>query len=152
LIIANKEELKDYYPNYALTSNGIDVTIGELESLESGGKMGVNTKLLAKTKEKPLIHNYWSIRPGEACLATSEFKMRIPDGMVQTYHIRSSLARVGITMNSSVGDSGFNGKLQVLLVNNGPFSFNLERGARVFQAITHTAPNASKYDGSYNED
>jgi deoxycytidine triphosphate deaminase len=39
----------------------------------------------------------------------------------------------------------------VLLVNNGSFSFNLERGARVFQVITHTAPNSGKYDGSYQE-
>jgi deoxycytidine triphosphate deaminase len=53
--------------------------------------------------------------------------IKVPQGYINAYHIRSSLQKSGITAGNSVGDSGFFGKLRFLLTNNGNDSFPIKK-------------------------
>jgi deoxycytidine triphosphate deaminase len=91
------------------------------------------------------IKDYYWIRPYRSVIVEVDDPIQIPENCIQTYHIRSSLQRRGITAGNSVGDSEYYGKLRFLLTNNSKYSFSIQDGSRFIQVITHTASGTGSY-------
>jgi len=67
------------------------------------------------------------------------------------YLPRSTLLRSFISIHTAVGDPGFYGTLQFLLVNQGDFPFTLKRGERIAQGVVFPVEGSGEYNGSYQE-
>jgi deoxycytidine triphosphate deaminase len=154
LIIADKDKLRSLYGNDVnLTSNGIDLKLGKMFKLRSKGSVSINGKDLPKLEEIEPIKGYYWLRPRRSALVEVDEPIKIHKGTVQTYHVRSTLSRMGVVLNNSVGDSGYYGKLRFLMTNTGNYSFSIQQGSRFVQVLTHTTDNnESSYDGAYQEE
>ena len=76
--------------------------------------------------------------PGGRALIPTGLRVALPPGHELQVRPRSGLAlRHGITMPNTPGtvDEDYRGELQVILLNTGPESFTVERGARIAQAV-----------------
>jgi deoxycytidine triphosphate deaminase len=153
LIIADKDKLRSMYgKDVHITSNGVDLRLGKMFKLRSKGSVSINDKDLPKMEEVEPVKGYYWLRPRRSAIVETEEFIRIPKDCINTYHIRSSLARCSATLNNSVGDSQFQGKLRFLMTNNGNYSFSIQEGSRFVQVLTHQCLGAGKYDGSYNQE
>lgn len=77
--------------------------------------------------------------------------MEIPNDMAQFYLPRSSLLRMGITLHTALGDSGFKGHLRFLAINHNKYPVLIQKGERVATAINFPVCESIAYDGDYNE-
>lgn len=151
---------KDYQPA------GIDLRLGELFELDDNFKdIGVinDTKMLPKLKRVNLIpqrtingaqySNIYEIEPNKVYFATVDKEIKIPENMVQFYYPRSSFMRCGVNVYSAVGDPGFKGTLQFMIINHGYYSFFTKPGERFAQLVMEKAHNVQQgYNGTYQEE
>ena len=94
----------------------------------------------------------YTLNPGEAYIAKTNEKIEIDECSAQFYLPRSSLLRSGISVQTALGDPGFNGHLSFLIINHTPVPFMIEKGARFAQLVDFTCAGIkSQYDGDYNE-
>ena len=158
----NRDE-KDYQPN------GLDLRIGKLYTMkyEDDQFYGIidNVKSLPSLEEVSTIlfknpedkssgegSEVFKLRSNVPYIAEVENQIQIGDSNAQFYFPRSSLIRAGINVYTSVGDSGYNGHLQFLIINHSPVPFYLSKGERFAQLVDLKAKGISEhYDGDYQE-
>ena len=78
------------------------------------------------------------IAPGARAMIPTGIAIALPPGLEGQVRPRSGLAaRHGVTVLNSPGtiDADYRGEVQVILVNLGPNSFTVERGARIAQLV-----------------
>jgi dUTP pyrophosphatase len=78
------------------------------------------------------------LAPGDRALIPTGIALALPPGTEGQVRPRSGLAaRHGVTVLNSPGtiDADYRGEVQVILVNLGPKSFTVERGARIAQLV-----------------
>jgi dCTP deaminase len=91
-------------------------------------------------------------------LATTEEEIKIPNGILALLHGRSSVGRLGLSIeNAGLIDPGFSGQVTLELMNEVEYDIELVAGMRIGQLTFHemkTAPevgyseyNNSKYSG-----
>ena len=68
------------------------------------------------------------------------------------YLPRSTLLRRFISVHTAVGDPGFYGTLQFMIVNNGDYDYQIKKGERIVQAVVFKVTGSGRYDGSYQEE
>ena len=92
------------------------------------------------------------ICPGEFILATTMEKVRIPKDMCAFVQGRSSIGRIGLTVqNAGFVDPGFYGEITLELVNESPFPIRLTPGYRIAQLVLMDATEVTEvYEGKYN--
>jgi dUTP diphosphatase len=79
-------------------------------------------------------------------------KIKIPKGYSMLYLPRSTLLRSFITIHTALGDPGFYGTLQFLLVNQGEYDYTLKKGERIAQGVVFKVEGSGEYNGSYQEE
>ena len=162
IMIIGEKILRDLYPNLdeeQYQPNSIDLKLEKLEGFVNAfdeiGMMNGEKHLPRMFDYLPLEEHdgkiVYGISPHTACLATIEGVMKIPDNVMQLYYLRSSLMRMGISMMSCVGDSGFNGHLKFLLINNTDNLVLIEKGERIATAVSYLVADSGTYKGDYNE-
>ena len=157
--LIGKGTLKRLFPqfNEDIGGNGIDLRIGKLEAILQDNKiMGcVDDKKYAPNYFKIPLKNeeYYELLPHNFYFATVDRKIHIPEGYCQTYLIRSTFARCGLYLTSSVGDSDFKGYLRMGLYNASPQSIHIGKNERIIQALTwKTDDTDESYNGDYQND
>ncbi|UCC33240.1 MAG: dCTP deaminase [Candidatus Bathyarchaeota archaeon] len=92
-----------------------------------------------------------AIKPKQYELAATLERVELGLETVGTLHIRSSLAREGITGSFAVVDPGFRGQLTLNLHNNGKEEVTIHKGEPIVQIILHKLGDAAEkgYNGSY---
>ncbi|RAP50208.1 MAG: deoxyuridine 5'-triphosphate nucleotidohydrolase, partial [Methanosphaera sp. rholeuAM74] len=93
----------------------------------------------------------YTLEPGCSYIASVMGKIKIPKGYAMLYLPRSTLLRSFVSVHTAVGDPGFYGTLQFLVVNNGSYPFTIKRGERFVQAVVFEVTGSGEYDGSYME-
>lgn len=90
--------------------------------------------------------------PGDFLLATTVETVRIPNNMCAFVQGRSSIGRIGLTVqNAGFVDPGFYGEITLELVNESPFPIKLKAGYRIAQLVVMEADGVTEaYDGKYN--
>ena len=143
---------------------GIDLTLGNLYTLEENNLdiygLFKNMKILPEQCEmstrnvlvKGNLCKVYTLDPKTAYIAKTNEKIKIDQHSAQFYLPRSSLLRAGISVQTALGDPGFNGHLSFLIVNHTDAPFMIEKHVRFAQLIDVACSGIEKeYDGDYNE-
>lgn len=166
-MIIGEKKLRELYPN--LDENqyqpaGIDLKLGKVMTFhnEQDDVFGLidDEKILPKQEELPedaiqlrgKIKVGYILQPHIPYIAVVDKKMKIPSEYVQFYKPRSSCLRAGITVDTAVGDPGFNGHLSFLIINHNEVPFFIQKGERFAQMVMEKVEGViNEYDGDYNE-
>jgi dCTP deaminase len=102
-------------------------------------------------------HTYWNsqfhvLTPGEFLLACTHEYIHVPEDMAAFVCGRSSLARMGLMVESAgFCDPGFRGQVTLEIYNQSPNPIRLEAGRRICQVvyIQLSEKTDAPYDGKY---
>lgn len=161
-MIVGRGNLLKLFPNFAddVQENGIDLRVGEIYTIDEDESLILgcvdDKKWLPELKKLDSRNDnyYYKLEPQKYYFVKVDREIEIPHGYIQTYLIRSTFARCGLSLLSSVGDDGFKGTLMMGLFNtNKQTPICIGVNERIIQALTyHNDGTASKYDGSYQKD
>jgi dCTP deaminase len=93
------------------------------------------------------------IPAGKQELVATLERVELPNDLVATLHIRSSLARAGILASLALVDPGFRGQLTILLYNTGVEPYRMKKGDRFMQMVFHSLGMKTRrpYQGRYQD-
>jgi dCTP deaminase len=94
-----------------------------------------------------------NISAGTHQLVATMERVELPDDLVGTLHIRSSLARAGILASLALVDPGFRGQLTISLYNAGSDPCIMSKGDKFVQIILHSLSMKTHrpYRGKYQD-
>ena len=167
MIIGNRD-LRKMYPNLNnddYQPNSLDLRLDKICEIPLAldeGVVGIfgGTKVIPKPKEIKTEELYgrfgYVLQPKTSYIAfvkgNDDYdKMKIPNNIAQFYLPRSTLLRCGISLDTALGDSGFEGHLQFLITNNSLNPFFISSNERIATCISFEVKNGTLYDGDYNE-
>lgn len=158
-MIVGRENLLKLFPNFKedVQENGIDLRVGKIYTIdERSGILGCvdDEKYLPELEEVECNNDIYILKPKTYYFVKVDRSIHIPHNYTQTYLIRSTFARCGLMLISSVGDDSFNGTLMMGLYNtNEKLSVFVGKNERIIQALTYENDGtASEYDGAYKND
>lgn len=133
---------------------GIDLTVKEINMYMSAGTIDFDNS--NRTKPRLAIFNpvegNWDLSPG-AYLVTVNETTTIPTNCFGIARPRSSLLRMGATVNTALWDPGYSGKPQVMLVIHNQHGLQLQKNARILQLIIlPLGQEATAYAGIYQKE
>ena len=133
--------------------NGIDLTLGSLESLDGPGQIGITNddRVLAAARDVAFGNDgFVTLQPGVYIARLNE-AVRLPANVMAIAKPRSSLLRNGVAVHNAVWDAGYAGRSQVQMVVYNPAGFRVARNARIVQMVFMTLESAtdSPYAGRY---
>ena len=104
-----------------MQENGIDLRVGELYTINEDDGLVIgcidDKKWLPELEKVKLVDDNYKLEPQTYYFVKVDRDIEIPNGYTQTYLIRSTFARCGLQLISSVGDNGFKGTLMMGLYN-----------------------------------
>lgn len=148
-----EKELSKLFPEYSDTiqPSGIDLRMDKIYRQVGSGSLIDNEKNLPEIEELESVDDIYTLEPKTAYSVTIEGKIEIPTGYTMLYLPRSTLLRSFISVHTAVGDPGFYGTLQFMIVNNGQYPYKIKKGERIAQAVVFSVEGSGKYNGSYQE-
>ena len=148
-----EKELLKLFPEYSDTiqPSGIDLRMDKIYRQVGSGSLIDNEKNLPEIEELESVDDIYTLDPKTAYSVTIEGKIEIPTGYTMLYLPRSTLLRSFISVHTAVGDPGFYGTLQFMIVNNGQYPYKIKKGERIAQAVVFPVEGSGKYNGSYQE-
>ena len=148
-----ENELLKLFPEYSDTiqPSGIDLRMDKIYRQVGSGSLIDNEKNLPEIEELESVDDIYTLEPKTAYSVTIEGKIEIPTGYTMLYLPRSTLLRSFISVHTAVGDPGFYGTLQFMIVNNGQYPYKIKKGERIAQAVVFPVEGSGKYNGSYQE-
>ena len=120
-----------------LQPNGFDLTLRDVQNMTSAGSMGdtPDQRELAGTDPVPFGVDGWlDLRPGPYLLTFNEI-INLPLNLTALGFPRSSLLRSGVSIHTAVGDAGYRGRPQALMVVHNPAGYRVRRNARLWQLV-----------------
>lgn len=149
-----EEELIKLFPDYedTIQPSGIDLKLDKIYKQTSEGSLIDNQKNLPTIEEIECSDDgIYTLKAKSAYSVTIEGKIQIPEGYSMLYLPRSTLLRSFISVHTAVGDPGFYGTLQFMIVNNGEYDYKIKKGDRIAQAVVFKVEGSGTYTGSYQE-
>jgi dUTP pyrophosphatase len=140
-----------------LTPQGIDLCVGSMYRMNGKGFLYTDDKQLPEYERLDAYPSHaadwsrlgWHLLPGMYMVEFAE-EVRIPLSMMATMHPRSSLLRMGATLNTAVWDAGYQGVSKTTLTVSNPSGIFIEEGARVGHMMFFTLDRAVEgYKGQY---
>jgi dCTP deaminase len=91
------------------------------------------------------------LKPGAFALASTVERFKIPNNILATVHDKSTWARRGLAVQTTVIEPGWEGYLTLELSNHSNNSIKLESGSPIAQIIFHMLlePTEMPYNGKY---
>lgn len=138
-----------------LQPNGFDLTLAEVAAFTEPGVIGESNaqRRLAEAEPMPFGGDgLLRLEPGAYRITFNEV-VSLPLDVMSIGQTRSSLLRSGVAVHGGIGDAGFRGVYQALLVVYHPGGFTVARNARLLQvAFFRLAQPASEgYQGRFQE-
>lgn len=143
-----------------LTPNGFDFTAAEIHRYKDKGKLDFSnsereipeTEKIKPEKKEGDDYGWWNLESGVYKIVTNEV-VDIPNDVVGFAFPRSSLLRMGCSIENGVWDSGFKGKSSFMLVVENPDGVEIKENARVNHIVFHRMEETEEgYSGIYNQD
>jgi dUTP pyrophosphatase len=132
--------------------NGFDLTLREVSTLQSGGRIAVSNAQRQVSNLQTLDFDregFLNLSSGSYVITFNEI-VNLPKNVMALGAPRSSLLRCGVTVNMAVWDAGYSGRSQSLLVVFNPAGFRVQRNARVAQLVfMELADETEGYRGVY---
>ena len=154
-LIAGSPPLLGGYRSAAdqLQPNGFDLTVAEIHRLLTPGSMGRDPDRREVSSLEPLDFDdeAWVHLPAGHFLITFQEEVALPRSLMALIYPRSSLLRSGVSIHTGVGDAGYRGRPQALMVVHHPAGYHLQQGARVAQLVFFPldCPTEEGYSGAY---
>lgn len=131
-----------------LSSSGYDLRIGKIYKIKTPGFIGCKKHKSPKIEE--LEFNDYKLKPNEYLLIETIEKVNIPENLAARILPRSSLFRMGCSLETALVDPGFKGTLTIGLKNLTEREFKFEKGARIAQIVFEEVSEGVKlYKGRY---
>lgn len=136
---------------------GVELTLAKVERFNSSGAIAFDNKERALPKMEELeflgIGGYLRVMPG-AYLITFNETVKIPIDMMAIARPRSSLLRMGVTVETAVFDPGYEGVPKAMLVVTNSGGFSVKKDARLVQLIFMPLTGAAEsgYNGAYQHE
>jgi dUTP pyrophosphatase len=136
---------------------GIELTLAKIEGFDSRGGLAFDNKHRSLPKYYDVefggIGGFANLAQG-AYLITFNETVSIPINMCAIARPRSSLLRMGVTVETAVWDPGYEGKSQACLMVNNPKGFSVAKDARMIQLVFLTLDDAAThgYSGIYQHE
>jgi dUTP pyrophosphatase len=132
---------------------GVELTLQRVERFVSAGALAYDNKerKLTETKEVVFDEFGWlALEPG-AYLVTFNEIVNIPKDVAALARPRSSLLRMGATLETALWDPGYRGRSQSLLVVYNPAGLRVKKNTRLMQLVfLQLSSDAEKtYSGAY---
>ena len=143
-----------------LTPQGFDLTAGEIHRYNDKGKLDFSnserevpeTEKIRPEREGGDEYGWWHLEKGVYKVVMNE-KVDIPDNLMGLAHPRSSLLRMGCSIENAVWDAGYTGTGSFMLVVENPEGVEIKENARVNQLTFHELESTEEgYSGVYQED
>lgn len=144
-----------------LTPNGFDLTAAEIHRFRGSGKLDFSNsereipeteKIQSEKKDEDDEYGWWNLKPGAYKIKTNEV-VDLPEDVIGFAYPRSSLLRMGCTIENGVWDAGFRGRSEFLLIVENEEGVEIKENARVnhivFEKIEETE---NVYEGRYQEE
>ena len=132
--------------------NGFDLTLRQVASLQSPGRIAVANSQRIVSDLSPLAFDglgFVDLIPGVYTVTYNEI-VHLPNNIMALAAPRSSLLRCGVTINTAVWDAGYSGRSESLLVVYNPKGFRLQRNARILQLVFMRLTDETEgYQGNY---
>jgi dUTP pyrophosphatase len=133
--------------------NGLELTVARVEALYGPGRIGFDNaeRELPQYKQLDWGRDGWLyLREGCYKIVFNEI-VAIPKEMCAIGRPRSSLLRMGATLETAVWDAGYKGRSEALLIVYNSTGFYIKKDARVVQLLFMRLENAVQqgYDGRY---
>ncbi len=137
-----------------LQPNGFDLTLREVNRLTSPGSMGSgpDQRELSSTERLEFGPDGWlQLSTGPYVVTFNEI-VNIPLDLMTLASTRSSLLRSAVSIHTGVGDAGYRGRFQALLVVHNAQGYALQRDARLLQLVFFhlTQPVSQGYQGRFH--
>lgn len=158
-----KEEglIQDYiHFETQITPQGFDLTVDKIEKYENGGQLDFSNseREISDTKEiKPQKeeqsdeYGWWDLEQGVYKITMNE-KVDIPNNLAAFAFPRSSLLRMGCTIENAVWDSGYTGTGSFMLKVENSNGVKIKENARVNQIVFERMKETEEgYSGKYHE-
>lgn len=141
-------------PQENIQQHGIDLNVIKIERLAGSGTIPNQGKtILPEYLEVGMLDNIWTLYPGMYNITFSQ-GCNVPQDRMLLIRQRSSLARCGGLIHSSVFDAGFcTDQIGTMLSIIHPV--NIEYNARIAQIYAHACEevaNENLYQGQYQGD
>lgn len=149
-----EKELRKLFPEYddSIQPSGIDLKLDNVFEEAGPGSLIDNRKDLPPLVEVDCVDDTYTLKAKTSYSVTIMGKIKIPVGYTMLYLPRSTLLRSFISVHTAVGDPGFYGTLQFMLVNNGDYDYRIKKGERIAQAVVFKVEGSGEYAGSYQEE
>ncbi len=149
-----EKELRKLFPEYddSIQPSGIDLKLDNVFEEAGPGSLIDNRKDLPPLVEVDCVDDIYTLKAKTSYSVTIMGKIKIPVGYTMLYLPRSTLLRSFISVHTAVGDPGFYGTLQFMLVNNGDYDYRIKKGERIAQAVVFKVEGSGEYAGSYQEE
>ncbi len=140
-------------PTVQVQPNGVELTLSRIEALVGPGSLGFDNRdrTLAKARRVAFGEDGWVELKAAAYRIGFNETVHIPPDVFAIARPRSSLQRNGVSLQTGLWDSGFQGESESLLVVHNRHGFRLRRGARLIQLIFFRMLTAveTPYGGRY---
>lgn len=167
----NREQLKELIEEHGLiqdyihletqlTPQGFDLTVQEIHEFKGSGKLDFSNDEREIPSSEPIEpekknegddYGWWNLEPGTYKVVMNE-KVDIPNDLTGYAFPRSSLLRMGVTIENAVWDSGFTGtgsfKISVANEDGVEIKENARLNQIVFEEMQETEEG---YQGKYHE-
>jgi len=139
---------------------GFDLTAAEIHRFKEEGKLDFSNseREIPETEEVEAVkksegddYGWWSLEPGAYKVVMNE-KVDIPENLTGYAFPRSSLLRMGWTINNAVWDAGYTGTGSFLLIVDNSEGVEIKENARVNQLVFERIDSTEGYTGKYNEE
>lgn len=152
-IMLGEKELRKLFPEFedSIQPSGIDLKLDKVFEEAGSGSLIDNKKNLPPLREVECVDEVYTLKAKTSYSVSIMGKIKIPVGYTMLYLPRSTLLRSFISVHTAVGDPGFYGTLQFMIVNNGDYDFEIKKGERIVQAVVFKVEGSGEYDGSYQE-
>lgn len=135
-----------------LQPNGVDFSIAKISLLSGVGTLGFSNtdRELPNVGQLELSNDSYTHLKKGCYLVEFNEHVCLPNNVMAIGRPRSSLLRMGATVNTAVWDAGFKGVSQSLLVVETDYGINLYNSARVMQVVfIKTTKHTEAYSGVY---
>ncbi len=143
----------DYGREEMIGSASYDLRLGNTFSLPAKMVDGVTLGDKLYYQRYEITDNQvFTLKPGQFCLATTKEYIRMPDRVAAFVQGRSSIGRIGLTVqNAGFVDPGFEGAITLELVNESPSDIHLKPGYPLAQLVFFDCTAVKQpYQGKYN--
>lgn len=132
--------------------NGIDLSVAEILNFEGQGRMDFSgeERNLPKLSAIPFNDNGWVELKKGSYLITFNEVVNIPTDAMAIGRPRSSMLKMGATVETAVWDAGYKGVSKSLLIVENQHGIQIKKNARVMQLVfIKLTAQTEAYTGKY---